>query len=83
MQKYCRLVHADAVEILNTYADLFPDMLDSAAETLGDMLAPIVKLAKTPSRGKGRLTWLKPVLSQVRVLVEKLVLRPFYLGFYK
>lgn len=44
-----QLGHADAAETLNTYADLFPDMLDEVAETMGGMLADVVEISEAPS----------------------------------
>lgn len=41
--------HADASETLNTYADLFPDMLDEVAKTMGGILAEAVKISEAPS----------------------------------
>ena len=45
-----QLGHADAAETLNTYADLFPDMLDEVAETMDGMLAEVVEFSETPSK---------------------------------
>ena len=45
-----QLGHADAAETLNTYADLFPDMLDEVAETMDGMLAEVVDFSETPSK---------------------------------
>lgn len=44
-----QLGHADAAETLNTYADLFPDMLDEVAETMDGMLAEVVDISRAPS----------------------------------
>ena len=44
-----QLGHADAAETLNTYADLFPDMLDEVAETMDGMLAEVVDISQAPS----------------------------------
>lgn len=44
-----QLGHADAAETLNTYADLFPDMLDEVAETMGGMLAEVVEISSPVS----------------------------------
>lgn len=44
-----QLGHADAAETLNTYADLFPDMLDEVAETMDGMIAEVVDISQAPS----------------------------------
>jgi len=53
-----QLGHADAAETLNTYADLFLNMLDEVAESMDGMLAEVVEFCETPSKGeqKGRLS---------------------------
>ena len=45
-----QLGHADAAETLNTYADLFPDMLDEVAATMDGMLAEVVDFSEIPSK---------------------------------